>query len=154
MGPRLISTIRAAMLAGLAGGAADILAAFVIYRPATPLQILQSIAAGLQGAAAWNGGLASAALGLACHFLIAIAFAGLFIAAARPAPVLLRQPALSGLAFGVFVYGVMNAIVAPLSLAPDGAPPPPHMIGLGLLAHALFGLALAFTAARLMRGVR
>ena len=48
----------------------------------------------------------------------------------------------------------MNAIVAPLSLAPDGAPPPPHMIGLGLLAHALFGLALAFTAARLMRGVR
>ena len=154
MGPRLTSTIRAAVLAGLAGGAVDILAAFVIYRPATPLQILQSIAAGLQGAAAWNGGLASAALGLACHFLIAIAFAGLFVAAARPAPVLLRRPTLSGLGFGVAVYGVMNAIVVPLSLAPSGPPPSPQMIGLGLLAHALFGLALAFTAARAMRGVR
>lgn len=154
MGPRLTSTIRAAVLAGLAGGAVDILAAFVIYRPATPLQILQSIAAGLQGSAAYDGGLASAALGLACHFLIAIAFAGLFVAAARPAPVLLRRPTVSGLGFGVAVYGVMNAIVVPLSLAPVGPPPPPHTIGLGLLAHALFGLALAFTAARAMRGVR
>ena len=56
MSPRLTSTIRAAVLAGLAGGAADILAAFVIYRSATPLQILQSIAAGLQGAAACGRG--------------------------------------------------------------------------------------------------
>lgn len=153
MGPRLTSTIRAAVLAGLAGGAADILAAFVIYQ-APPVRILQTIASGLQGPAAYEGGLASAALGLACHFLIAILFAGLFVAAARPAPVLLRQPALSGLGFGVVVYGVMNAIVVPLSLASSGPPPPPHMIGLGLLAHALFGLALAFTAARAMRGVR
>lgn len=153
MGPRLTSTIRAAVLAGLAGGAADILAAFVIYK-APPVRILQTIASGLQGPAAYEGGLASAALGLACHFLIAILFAGLFVAAARPAPVLLRQPALSGLGFGVVVYGVMNAIVVPLSLASSGPPPPPHMIGLGLLAHALFGLALAFTAARAMRGVR
>lgn len=153
MGPRLTSTIRAAVLAGLAGGAADILAAFVIYQ-APPVRILQTIASGLQGPAAYEGGLASAALGLACHFLIAILFAGLFVAAARPAPVLLRQPALAGLGFGVVVYGVMNAIVVPLSLASSGPPPPPHMIGLGLLAHALFGLALAFTAARAMRGVR
>ena len=141
------------MLAGLAGGAVDILAAFVIYK-APPVRILQTIASGLQGPAAYEGGLTSAAIGLACHFLIAILFAGLFVAAARPAPVLLRQPALSGLGFGVVVYGVMNAIVVPLSLASSGPPPPPHMIGLGLLAHALFGLALAFTAARAMRGVR
>ena len=67
---------------------------------------------------------------------------------------LLRRPTLSGLGFGVAVYGVMNAIVVPLSLAASGPPPPPQMIGFGLLAHALFGLALAFTAARAMRGVR
>ena len=154
MGPRQTSILRAAVLAGLAGGTADILAAFVIYRSATPVQILQTIASGLQGPAAHEGGLASAALGLACHFLIAIAFAGLFVAAARPAPVLLRRPAVSGLGFGVIVYGVMNAIVVPLSLAPAGSAPSQQMIGLGLLAHALFGLALAFTAARAMRGVR
>ena len=154
MDRRLSLTVRAAVLAGLAAGAADILAAFVIYRPAAPVQILQTIAAGLQGPAAYEGGMASAVLGLACHFLIAIAFAGLFVAAARPAPVLLRRPAVSGLGFGVVVYGVMNAIVVPLSLAPSGPPPPAQMIGLGLLAHALFGVALAWTAARVLRGVR
>ena len=147
-------TIRAAVLAGLAAGAADILAAFVIYRPAAPVQILQTIAAGLQGPAAYEGGMASAALGLACHFLISILFAGLFVAAAGAAPVLLRRPTLSGLGFGVAVYGVMNAIVVPLSLAPSGPPPPAQMIGLGLLAHAVFGVALAWSAARVLRGVR
>jgi len=145
---RSTSTARAVLLAGLAAGAADILAAFVIYRPATPVRILQSVASGLQGGAAFEGGLASAALGLACPVLIAIGFAGLYLAAAGPAPVLLRRPLLPGLVYGLFVYGVMNAVVVPLSMAPPRAAPPPEMIGLGLVAHALFGLALAFTAAR------
>lgn len=149
MARRSASTTRAVLLAGLAAGAADILAAFVIYRPATPVQILQAVAAGLQGTAAFEGGLASAGLGLAAHFLISIAFAGLYVAAAGPAPVLLRRPLLPGLAFGLSVYGVMNAVVVPLSLAPERPDPSLQMIGLGLVAHALFGLALAFTAARL-----
>jgi hypothetical protein len=145
---------RAAVLAGIAGGAADILAAFVIYRPATPDRILQSVASGLMGPAAFEGGLTAAAIGLAAHFAIAVIFGALFVAAAGLAPVLLRRPALSGLTFGVFVYGVMNAIVVPLSMAPERPAPPAEMIGLGLLAHALFGIALAFTAARMLRPVR
>lgn len=142
---------RAAVFAGLAGGAADILTAFVIYRPATPVQILQSVASGLLGAAAFQGGTTSAATGLAAHFLIAIIFAALFVIAAAMAPVLLRRPLLSGLTLGVGVYGVMNAIVVPLSLAPNRPAPPPDMIALGLLAHAFFGVALAYVAARLLR---
>jgi hypothetical protein len=39
----------------------------------------------------------------------------------------------------------------PLSLAPDRTTPPDHITLLGLLAHALFGIALAVTAARLLR---
>lgn len=145
---------RAAVLAGIAGGAADILAAFVIYRPATPDRILQSVASGLMGPAAFEGGLTAAAIGLGAHFAIAVIFGALFVAAAGLAPVLLRRPALSGLTFGVFVYGVMNAIVVPLSMAPERPAPPAEMIGLGLLAHAFFGIALAFTAARMLRPVR
>lgn len=145
---------RAAVLAGIAGGAADILTAFVIYRPATPDRILQSVASGLMGPAAFEGGLTAAAIGLAAHFAIAVIFGALFVAAAGLAPVLLRRPALSGLTFGVFVYGVMNAIVVPLSMAPERPAPPAEMIGLGLLAHAFFGIALAFTAARMLRPVR
>lgn len=139
---------RAAVLAGIAGGAADILTAFVIYRPATPTQILQSVASGLLGPASFQGGMTTAAIGLAAHFVISIIFAALFVIAAGMAPVLLKRPVLSGLTLGVGVYGVMNAIVVPFSMAASRPAPPDKMILLGLFAHALFGLALAFTAAR------
>ena len=150
MARRSGSTTRAILLAGLAAGAVDLVAAFVIYRSAGPQRILQSIAAGLQGDAAFAGGLTSAAVGLAAHLLIAILFAALYVAAARAAPVLLRRPWLAGPAFGVVVYGWMNAIVVPLSRAPTGAPPPSEIIGQGLVAHLLFGLTLALIAARLL----
>jgi hypothetical protein len=142
---------RAALLAGLAGGAADILTAFVIYRPASPERILQSVASGLTGPAAFQGGWGAAALGLAAHFGLSVIWAGIFVLAAGQAPAILRRPLLSGLGFGVVVYGVMNAIVVPLSAAPVRGGPSAEMIGLGLFAHALFGIALAFTAARLLR---
>ena len=148
------SGARAALFAGLAGGAADILTAFVIYRPASPQLILQSVASGLLGPAAFQGGWGAAAIGLAAHFVLAVIWAVIFILAATQAPVVLRRPVLSGLGFGVVVYGVMNAVVVPLSAAPARAAPAAEMIGLGLLAHALFGLALAFTAARLLRDDR
>lgn len=147
----LAASSRAAVLAGRAGGAADILTAFVIYRPATPVVILQSVASGLLGPASFQGGTTSAVIGLVAHFAISIVFGGLFVFAAAQAQVLLRRWLLSGLAFGVFVYGVMNAIVVPLSLAPARPAPPADMIALGLMAHAFFGIALAFTAARLLR---
>lgn len=143
---------RASILAGLAGGAADILTAFVIYRPAPPMRILQSIASGLLGAASFEGGWGSATVGLIAHFIIAIIFAAIFVAAALQAPVALRRPVLAGLLFGVTVYGVMNAIVVPLSMSPPRpAPSAPDMIALGLMAHAFFGVALALVAARMLR---
>jgi uncharacterized membrane protein YagU involved in acid resistance len=145
----------ASVMAGLAGGAADILTAFVIYRPATPMVILQSVASGLLGTAAFNpdAGMVNAAIGLVAHFVIAILFGALFVMVALQAPVAVRKPVLSGLFYGVAVYGVMNAIVVPLSQAPERPVPPPEMIGLGLLAHAFFGVALALTAARMLRRI-
>jgi uncharacterized membrane protein YagU involved in acid resistance len=142
---------RAAILAGLAGGAADILTAFVIYRPAPPMRILQAVGSGLLGAASFEGGVGSAAVGLIAHFTIAIIFAAIFIAAALQAPVALRKPVLSGLLYGVVVYGVMNAIVVPLSMAAERATPPDHMTALGLMAHAFFGVALSLVASRMLR---
>ena len=140
------------LLAGLAGGAADILTAFVIYRPATPVLILQSVASGLLGAPSFSGGMGSAAIGLAAHFVMAVVFAAIFVAAALQAPVALRKPVLSGLLFGVTVYGVMNAIVVPLSMSPPRpTPSAPDIVALGLLAHAFFGVAIALVAARMLR---
>lgn len=145
---------RTAVLAGLAGGGADILAAFVIYRPASPERILQSVASGLLGPASFQGGWTTAGIGLAAHFVLAVIWAAIFVPVAIQAPVFLRRPVLSGLGFGVVVYGVMNAVVVPLSAAAPRGAPPVEMIGLGLLAHALFGIALALVATRGLRGTR
>ncbi|CAN5250503.1 hypothetical protein BH10PSE2_BH10PSE2_01590 [soil metagenome] len=143
--------ILAAFLSGLAGGTADILSAFVIYRPASPIVILQSVASGWLGKAAFDGGLPTALLGLASHYGVAIFFAALFVLAANQAPVLLKKPWLGGPVFGICVYGIMNAIVVPLSAATPRLPPAPTVLALGVLAHLLFGLALAFTASRVLR---
>lgn len=145
------SWAKAAVLGGLAGGAADILTAFVIYRPASPELILQSVASGLLGADAFSGGAGSAAVGLVAHFAIAVVFGAVFVAAALQAPVALRRPVTAGLLYGLTVYGVMNAIVVPLSLAASRPAPPDHMIALGLFAHALFGISMALIVARTLR---
>lgn len=142
---------RAAILAGLAGGAADILTAFVIYRPAPPMRILQAVGSGLLGAASFEGGMGSAAVGLIAHFAIAVIFAAIFIAAALQAPVAFRKPVLSGLLYGIVVYGVMNAIVVPLSMAAERTTPPDQMTAVGLMAHAFFGVALSLVATRMLR---
>ena len=63
------------LLGALTVGVLDILDAFVFFgiRGVPPLRILQAVASGLVGpAAAADGGLATAALGLLLHFLIAL----------------------------------------------------------------------------------
>ena len=107
----------AILMGGLLAGALDITAAFVVYglRGATPLRILQSIASGLLGADAYKGGLATAALGLLLHFIIAVVAAAVYWAASRKLGVLVQRPVASGLLYGVAVYLFMNFVVLPLS---------------------------------------
>lgn len=62
----------AILWAGLACGTLDISAALVVYGyfGRRPLRLLQGIAAGLLGSRAFDGGMATAVLGLFCHFFI------------------------------------------------------------------------------------
>lgn len=142
---------RAAIFAGLAGGLADILAAFVIYRPATPSQILQAVGSGLMGPSIFQMGTTGVIIGALAHFGVSIVLGALYLIAAALAPVLLTRPLLSGVAYGTFVFGIMNAIVVPLSLAADRTTPPDHVTLLGWLANVLFGVVLALVAAQLLR---
>jgi hypothetical protein len=122
---------RAILVGGLLAGGLDIGAAFVVYgfRGVTPLRILQSIASGLLGAAAFNGGLATAALGTLLHFFIALVAAGAYFAASRKLGVLVRRPVIGGLLYGVGVYLFMNHVVVPLSAVPKR----PFVLGLALV---------------------
>jgi hypothetical protein len=137
--------LRAYILAGLTVGSLDILDAFTFFglrSGVRPARILQSISAGLLGRASFDGGVATAALGLFLHFFIAFAIVGVYFLVARAIPGLTRRPFLTGPLYGLAAYGVMNYVVIPLSAAASrgGAPPPPVLLN-GLLIHA-FGVGL------------
>lgn len=107
----------AVFAAGLAAGLCDITAAFVTWAPRgiMPARILKGIASGLLGPNAFGGGVLTATLGLALHFLIAISAAAVFYAASRKISFMTKHPILAGVVYGVAVYFVMYWIVVPLS---------------------------------------
>ena len=107
---------------GVVIGTLDLMFAFGFWalHGVAPIRIAQSIAAGLQGDAAYDGGGASAALGIALHYFIATMFVLAYGLVARRARGLLTQPWRFGLAYGALLYLVMNLVVLPLSAA--GAP--------------------------------
>ncbi len=102
---------------GLVAGTLDIVNAIVfwrLYNGASATVILQSVAAGLQGKAAFAGGAASAALGLFLHFLIMLAMAAVFWLGCRRWPALVERPVQSGVAYGLLTWAAMNYAVVPL----------------------------------------
>lgn len=107
------------LTAGLVCGALDITAALVVYGQfgLKPQRLLQGIAAGLLGERAFEGGFATAALGLLCHFIIAFSAAAVFYAVSRQWNFLVEHAAISGPLYGVAVYYFMQRVVLPLSNA-------------------------------------
>jgi hypothetical protein len=104
---------------GLVCGTLDITAAIVVYGRfgLRPVPLLQGIAAGLLGPRAHDGGLATAFLGLLCHFFIAFGAATVYFTTSRWIPFLIDHAAVSGVLYGVAVYFFMNRVVVPLSAA-------------------------------------
>jgi hypothetical protein len=149
---RPLSTAGALLTGTLAVGILDLLDAFIFFglRGARPVGILQSIASGALGRAAYQGGLRTAALGLLLHFVIAFGVVATYLLATRLIPTLNRRPWLYGLLYGVVVYAVMNLVVVPLSAAALGSGPTPLGVRVnGVLIH-MFGVGLpaALVAAR------
>ena len=104
---------------GLIVGAMDITSAIIITisRGGTVTRLMQFIASGLLGPKAFQGGAGTVALGWGLHFLIAFSLVAVFYAASRSFPFLRRQAVISGIVYGLIVFGVMNLVVLPLSAA-------------------------------------
>jgi len=103
-------------LAGLIAGILDITSAFVIaeIKGTGSIRMLQGIASGLLGQRCFEGGMATAGLGLAIHFLIAFTAAAVFYAASRKFSSLTQHAVVSGLLYGIAVYIFMYWILVPL----------------------------------------
>lgn len=113
-----------------------------------PIRICQSIARGVLGREAFAGGAATAALGVALHFGIALAMAFAYALVARRMRVLVRHPVALGLAYGVLLYIIMSFVVLPLSAAGKPSFADHAWVGASIAFHALFGVVFAFSARR------
>ena len=148
------SSVRAArlvVLAGAAGATCDIVYAILYYgwKGIPAERILQTVASGLLGKAAYAGGWPVAALGLALHYGIVVVAAALFFAVARRRAWLREEPITAGLAYGVAIYGVMNFVVLPLSAYPFPLRFPLLTTATGLLVHMVgVGLPISLVTRR------
>ncbi len=105
---------------GLLAGTLDITDNLIFnqLRGITPKMVFQYIASGLIGMKSIRGGLASVALGVLLHYLIALTWTAVYYAASRKLAILDRWPVICGLLYGGVVYLFMNRIVVPLSGVP------------------------------------
>jgi hypothetical protein len=139
------------LLATLVAGTLDISYAIVANaaRGIPALAIWQSVASGLLGKAAYQGGAATAVLGGVLHFAIMGVAALTYYLLSRRAPRLVRQPFLWGPLFGIAMFVVMNYAVVPLSAI--GHPFDRSLLRFigELFSHVAFvGLPIAWFAAR------
>jgi hypothetical protein len=151
-GPRAAwSPLQAIVRGGALVGAFDFAYATLrtMQRGGEWYQPWQGVASALLGRAAFDGGGAVIALGIVCHFIVALSVVTAYVVASRYLPVLTQQAVALGLLYGAFVFFFMNRVVIPLTRI--GTVPRFSTSGLvlSLLVHAfLVGLPAALVARR------
>jgi hypothetical protein len=144
---------RAILMGGLTAGVLDITAAFLNsgLRGRSPMWVLQSVASGLLGSASYNGGLPTAALGLAVHFFIAFVACAVYVALSLKFPVLTQRVIVFGVLYGVAVYLFMYGVVLPVTFHRSFFQPLSAVV-INLLIHiTCVGLPIAIVTARQLK---
>ena len=142
---------RAVSYGGLIAGALDLAYAIIVngIRGIEPVRIMQSIASGLLGSAAYEHGAATATLGVVLHFLMMFVICAIYYTASRGMPVLKQRPVVMGLLYGIVVYVVMYFVVLPLSAFPHQLSYTPSSIAIASAAMLFcVGLPIALIVRR------
>jgi hypothetical protein len=151
-----ISPLLAVLGGGLTAALLDITYAFVFFglRGVSATRILQSIASGVLGKAAYQAGAGAALLGAVLHLAIATVMAAVYLAASRTFPALTRRPWVWGPLYGIGCYLVMNYVVLLLRFGPRPVPPI-EVLASGVAIHMFgVGLPIALFAAHAARSPR
>jgi hypothetical protein len=110
---------------------------------------LQYISSGILGNSAFEGGIATALLGVLIHLVVSFAIAGVFVLSADRIPLLRRYALPGALLYGFGAFIVMNLIVVPLSAAPPlPAPTLPQLIEMVIEHILVIGLPLGLLVRR------
>jgi hypothetical protein len=106
---------------GLLAGSLDILSACVqayLVRGTSPVVVLQYIASGAFGKAAFSGGWLMPLLGLLFHFIIAYSFTAFFFLIYSSVRFLSKNILVTAVLYGIFIYIVMDVLVLRLTRVP------------------------------------
>lgn len=110
---------KAILMAGLVAGTLDILSAIIansLWAGAfMPIRLLQGVASGAFGRAAFEGGTTMAIAGLLFHYFIAFTWVLIYFLLFPYIPFMRKHKILSGLLYGIIVWVIMNRVVIPLS---------------------------------------
>lgn len=138
------------VIATLLAGTLDLLGAFFFAGRAgmKPVEVLHFVASGPFGDRALTGS-GFALVGAAVHYAIMTAMVAVYMFAAAGLPLLMRQPLLGGVAYGLGLWFVMYWIVRPLRWEHLPAPTDPTAIAGQLFCHLiLVGIPIALMARR------
>jgi uncharacterized membrane protein YagU involved in acid resistance len=142
--------LNAILVTGLIAGVLDGLAAVLVHLirgGRTPERIYNFIASGVFGPSAMTGGTPMVIAGIVFHLIIAIIWTALYFVAARKWRFLRRQIVAASIAYGVFVWIMMNKVVLPLSRVQLGGPPAWNSILVGVsVLIACIGLPVSLGA--------
>jgi len=148
-----LSLLRSIALGGMIIGVTQLIIqewlVFSVLSNSPFITVMQYIASGVLGNAAFDGGIGTALLGVLFHFFISFVIAGVFILSADRIPLLRRYAIPGALLYGFGAFIVMNLIVVPLSAAPPvPAPTMPWLIE-AIIEHILaIGLPLGILVRR------
>lgn len=148
--------IKLTLLTGFVAGTLDGLAAAISYYVQTgqdPLNVYRFIASGVFDTQAFSGGVPMAVLGIVFHYIIAFGWTILFFMLAARFNVLLKNWFITGIAYGIFVWIIMNLIIVPLSLVPMKAGPREwiEIVRGATILILCIGLPIAFSASKYLK---
>jgi len=112
-----MTTAGAIALSALVAGTLDLTATgSLIKAQGVPFRrLMQGVASGALGSAAFEGGVGTAAVGLLLHYCIASAWAVIYSVLADRWPALYVRPLAFGAVYGLAAHLIMSGIVLPLS---------------------------------------
>jgi membrane protease YdiL (CAAX protease family) len=111
------------LLSGFLVGTLDITSACIntyIFFGKGPAFVLKFVATSFFGKSAFTGGTNIAVYGLLIHYAIAFTWTIFFFLIYPKISILAKNRVITGIAYGLFVWLVMNLIAVPLTLTPQG----------------------------------
>jgi hypothetical protein len=109
-----MAALQVILIAGLTCGVLDGLSA-VALAGGRWMRVFQFVASSILGPDSFRGGVATASVGIAIHFLVALTATAVYYSVSRGIPILIDRALLFGVLYGVTIHFFMTFVAIPTS---------------------------------------